>query len=447
LLLGDTGYGKGVDVWAIGCIMGELTDGQPLYPGESEIDQLYVIQKVMGPLTPEQMEMFLRNPRFLGLKFPDMSRPETLEKRYVGKLTKKALSFMKSLLVMDPAKRPTANETLQNPFFDGLREEYEASVAAVSARSRADRSPSARSEASTQQQLPSQKGSRGGIPPGPPSRGGGRQLAQDSDDARSGRSEKGRRGDDHSGHHGVSETRPRTQATPDFLAFYKGGHAYGAQSGGGGGYDHDHGHGSSKNSKNSLHNDGHGHGYDENDRRRGHDELLGKKKTLGGSSHLSQHGMLELPAAQGASGGGHGYVNMHGVPPPSRGEGRSKPHFIKDTKRQSVETPMTTKMEILQMDQKSPRQGMIKKGLPTKGHGLRSQGLPLQPQSRGNVLDHGRDDGHGGIRMSKSSHGGRISKGDTGAQNYKSVAGYNSFQIPEEDRHLLNSMPLHPGNF
>ena len=90
--------------------MGELTDGQPLYPGESEIDQLYVIQKVMGPLTPEQMEMFLRNPRFLGLKFPDMSRPETLEKRYVGKLTKKALSFMKSLLVMDPAKRPTAAE-------------------------------------------------------------------------------------------------------------------------------------------------------------------------------------------------------------------------------------------------------------------------------------------------------------------------------------------------
>ncbi len=55
--------------------MGELIDGQPLYPGESEIDQLYVIQKVMGPLTPEQTELFLRNPRFLGLKFPDMSRP------------------------------------------------------------------------------------------------------------------------------------------------------------------------------------------------------------------------------------------------------------------------------------------------------------------------------------------------------------------------------------
>ena len=73
-----------MDIWAIGCIFGELIDGQPLFPGESEIDQMYIIQKVLGSLTPEQHEMFLRNPRFLGLKFPDMSRPETLQVRSGG---------------------------------------------------------------------------------------------------------------------------------------------------------------------------------------------------------------------------------------------------------------------------------------------------------------------------------------------------------------------------
>lgn len=31
-------YGKEVDIWAIGCIMGELSDGEPLFPGESEMD-------------------------------------------------------------------------------------------------------------------------------------------------------------------------------------------------------------------------------------------------------------------------------------------------------------------------------------------------------------------------------------------------------------------------
>ena len=36
-------YGKEVDIWAIGCIMGELTDGEPLFPGESEVDQLFCI--------------------------------------------------------------------------------------------------------------------------------------------------------------------------------------------------------------------------------------------------------------------------------------------------------------------------------------------------------------------------------------------------------------------
>ncbi|MEQ2295980.1 hypothetical protein AMECASPLE_020162, partial [Ameca splendens] len=32
-------YGKAVDMWSVGCILGELSDGQPLFPGESEIDQ------------------------------------------------------------------------------------------------------------------------------------------------------------------------------------------------------------------------------------------------------------------------------------------------------------------------------------------------------------------------------------------------------------------------
>lgn len=50
-------------MWALGCIMAELTDGQPLFPGESEIDQLYLLQRLLGPLPPQQLEAFHRNPR------------------------------------------------------------------------------------------------------------------------------------------------------------------------------------------------------------------------------------------------------------------------------------------------------------------------------------------------------------------------------------------------
>lgn len=115
-----TNYGQAVDMWAIGCIMGELIDGQPLFPGESEIDQLYLIQRVLGPLTPEQLELFLRNPRFLGLKFPDMTRPETLEKRYLGKVTKKLIQFMKALLKMEPSERATSTECLEHAYLEGV---------------------------------------------------------------------------------------------------------------------------------------------------------------------------------------------------------------------------------------------------------------------------------------------------------------------------------------
>lgn len=60
-----------MDVWSVGCILGELSDGQALFPGESEIDQLFVIQKVLGPLPPDQMRLFYTNRRFSGLKARD----------------------------------------------------------------------------------------------------------------------------------------------------------------------------------------------------------------------------------------------------------------------------------------------------------------------------------------------------------------------------------------
>ncbi len=73
---------------------------------------------MLGRLTPEQMEMFQKNPRFLGMKFPEINKPETLERRYLGQLSKKALNFMKSLLKMDPKDRLNSTEALNHPYFE-----------------------------------------------------------------------------------------------------------------------------------------------------------------------------------------------------------------------------------------------------------------------------------------------------------------------------------------
>ena len=122
LLLTQGEYGPEVDYWAIGCIMGELVDGNPLFPGENEIDQLHCIQKVVGNFTDEQVYMFYANPIYSGKDLLEVDKPETLEWRYLGKLPKNAISFMKGLLELDPKKRLNGVTVFQHPYLAKLVE-------------------------------------------------------------------------------------------------------------------------------------------------------------------------------------------------------------------------------------------------------------------------------------------------------------------------------------
>jgi len=121
LLLGATDYDKTVDQWAIACILAEMLTGQPLFPGESDIDQLYIIQKALGPLTPTQSDIFFRNPRFAGLKFPDMSNPEGLPARFRrDRNLSSSVAFMESLLKIEPLRRTHGKACTCHTYFEGM---------------------------------------------------------------------------------------------------------------------------------------------------------------------------------------------------------------------------------------------------------------------------------------------------------------------------------------
>ncbi|XP_029551172.1 cyclin-dependent kinase-like 5 isoform X4 [Salmo trutta] len=120
LLLGAP-YGKAVDMWSVGCILGELSDGQPLFPGESEIDQLFTIQKVLGPLPTEQMKLFYNNPRFHGLRFPAVNHPTTLDRKYLGFISGALLDLMKNLLLLSPTERFLTEQSLDHHAFQTPR--------------------------------------------------------------------------------------------------------------------------------------------------------------------------------------------------------------------------------------------------------------------------------------------------------------------------------------
>ncbi|XP_074849909.1 cyclin-dependent kinase-like 2 [Carettochelys insculpta] len=125
LLVGDTKYGKAVDVWAIGCLVTEMLTGEPLFPGDSDIDQLYHIMKCLGSLTPRHQELFYTNPLFAGVKLPEVKEVEPLERRY-PRLSAAVLDLAKKCLQTDADKRPSCVDLLQCDFFnkDGFVERF-----------------------------------------------------------------------------------------------------------------------------------------------------------------------------------------------------------------------------------------------------------------------------------------------------------------------------------
>jgi cyclin-dependent kinase-like len=72
----------------------EISNGLPLFPGESDIDQLCHIIKCFGPLTARHMEVFSKNPLYVGVKLPTVKTHEPLEKRFPN-MEKTQLSILK----------------------------------------------------------------------------------------------------------------------------------------------------------------------------------------------------------------------------------------------------------------------------------------------------------------------------------------------------------------
>ncbi|PAA49099.1 hypothetical protein BOX15_Mlig000280g4 [Macrostomum lignano] len=121
LLVGDTQYGPPVDVWAIGCVFAEMLKGIPLWPGRSDLDQLYLIIKTLGELLPRHKEIFQENSFFRGLKIPEPENQESLEEKFQHMkepLSTKELQFLQFCFKMDPVQRATCEDLKRFDYFD-----------------------------------------------------------------------------------------------------------------------------------------------------------------------------------------------------------------------------------------------------------------------------------------------------------------------------------------
>ncbi|CAD5315778.1 unnamed protein product [Arabidopsis thaliana] len=119
LIFGATEYTTAIDIWSTGCVMAELLLGQPLFPGESGVDQLVEIIKVLG--TPTREEIKCMNPNYTEFKFPQI-KPHPWHKVFQKRLPPEAVDLLCRFFQYSPNLRCTAVEACIHPFFDELRD-------------------------------------------------------------------------------------------------------------------------------------------------------------------------------------------------------------------------------------------------------------------------------------------------------------------------------------
>nr|XP_032518551.1 glycogen synthase kinase-3 beta isoform X9 [Danaus plexippus plexippus] len=119
LIFGATDYTTKIDVWSAGCVVAELLLGQPIFPGDSGVDQLVEIIKVLGTPTREQIREM--NPNYTEFKFPQI-KSHPWAKVFRACTPPDAISLVSRLLEYTPGARLSPLQACAHSFFDELRE-------------------------------------------------------------------------------------------------------------------------------------------------------------------------------------------------------------------------------------------------------------------------------------------------------------------------------------
>lgn len=114
LIFGSNDYTTIVDLWSYGCVMAEVLMGAPIFPGNTGIDQLVEIIKVLG--APTKTDLQRMNPSYQEFKFPNI-RAHDFESLFPSGTDKAAISVVASMLRYMPESRSTAAELVLMPFF------------------------------------------------------------------------------------------------------------------------------------------------------------------------------------------------------------------------------------------------------------------------------------------------------------------------------------------
>jgi serine/threonine protein kinase len=115
ILLGQRKYGLAVDMWSVGTIFAEMVNFYPLWPGDSEIDELFRIFRTLGTPNETTWPGVGELPDFKPV-FPQWPAQPIVRACPEG-LDAQGLDLLKRMFVYSPADRISARACMDHAFF------------------------------------------------------------------------------------------------------------------------------------------------------------------------------------------------------------------------------------------------------------------------------------------------------------------------------------------
>jgi mitogen-activated protein kinase 1/3 len=116
-MLNSKGYSKAIDVWSVGCILGELLSNKPLYPGKHYLDQLNLILAIQGSPSQEDLNCIL-NDKARGYIQSLPHKPIVPWSKLYPAADPKALDLLDKMLAFNPHKRISVEQALAHPYLE-----------------------------------------------------------------------------------------------------------------------------------------------------------------------------------------------------------------------------------------------------------------------------------------------------------------------------------------